>query len=183
MRKPELIDASSFRWARARADKLDGGEFGVLMTRWSNLVRDLLKVRAQVSAEQYDAFFQLVEHPIIAMSNLYQLYYTVAWNRRLAAAGDARANDFADRAEAAFKRDQEIADQYHRIAGGKWDGMMLQTHIGYTTWQQPDKQVMPEVKRVSAGASPKPIEFAHLRAASAKNWRHHHRGGERFASA
>ncbi len=28
----------------------------------------------------------------LAMTNLYQLYYTVAWNRRLAAANDARAN-------------------------------------------------------------------------------------------
>jgi hypothetical protein len=160
IRKPELIDPTTFPLGEGTPDKLDGGEFGLLMTRWSNLVRDLLKVRAQVSAEQYDAFFQLVEHPIIALSNLYQLYYTVAWNRRLAAAGDPRANEFADRAEAAFKRDQEIADQYHKLAGGKWDGMMLQTHIGYTTWQQPDKQVMPEVKRVSAGAASKPIEFA-----------------------
>jgi hypothetical protein len=106
------------------------------------------------------AFFLLVEHPILALSNLYQLYYTVAWNRKLAAANDPRANTFADRAEAAFKRDQQIAAQYHALKGGKWDGMMLPTHIGYTTWQQPGQQVMPEVERVEKGAAAAAIAFA-----------------------
>ncbi|MFN3304960.1 MAG: glycosyl hydrolase family 8, partial [Roseateles sp.] len=86
------------------------------------------------------------------LANLYRLYYAVAWNRALAAKNDPRANVFADQAEAAFKRDQAISDQYHAIAGGKWAGMMLQTHIGYTTWQQPDKNIMPAVKRVPGTA-------------------------------
>jgi hypothetical protein len=158
-RKPELIDATTWPLGQGTGAKLDGGEFAVVMERWSKLVGDLLKVRASVPAEQYDAFFQLVEHPILALSNLYQLYYTVAWNRKLAAANDSRANAFADRAEAAFRRDQQIAAQYHALKEGKWDGMMLQTHIGYTTWQQPDKDVMPEVKRVSTSDKPGEITF------------------------
>ncbi|MCH1927818.1 hypothetical protein L6232_23780, partial [Shewanella sp. C31] len=91
---------------------------------------------------QRDAYLQIVEHPIAAMANLYRLYYAVAWNRRLAARGDGRANLFADQAEAAFARDAALTEAYHRAAGGKWDGMMSQTHIGYTTWQQPDVQAM-----------------------------------------
>lgn len=77
----------------------------------------------------------------------------MAWNRRLAPAGDARANAFADRAEAAFARDQALADQYHALQGGKWAGMMLQTHIGYTGWQQPERNVMPAVQRVAGAAA------------------------------
>jgi Gylcosyl hydrolase family 115 C-terminal domain/Glycosyl hydrolase family 115 len=160
IRKPELIDPTSFALGEGTGAKLDGGEFGQLIARWQTLERDLARVKKGLPVSQRDAFFQIVEHPIIALSNLYQLYYDVAWNRRLAAVGDARANLFADRAEAAFRRDQEIADQYHALNGGKWDGMMLQTHIGYTTWQQPDEQVMPEVKRVTSGAAPKKISFA-----------------------
>jgi hypothetical protein len=147
VRKPELIDAASFRLGEATKSKLDGGEFGVLMARWDALNRDLQKARVGVPTAQRAAFFQLVDHPIIALSNLYELYYDVAWNQKLAAANDPRADIFAARAEAAFKRDAEIAAQYHALSGGKWDGMMLQTHIGYTTWQQPDKDVMPEIKR------------------------------------
>ncbi|HET9865412.1 MAG TPA: hypothetical protein VFP37_18395, partial [Steroidobacteraceae bacterium] len=135
-------------------------EFGALMARWQDLVGDLLQVRSHLLPAQRDAFFQLVEHPITALGNLYQLYYAVAWNRRLAAANDPRANLFADRAEAAFKRDHEIAAQYHALNGYKWDGMMLQTHIGYTTWQQPDRDLMPEVKRVPASGEPPEVLFA-----------------------
>jgi len=160
LRKPELLDATTFPLGEGTGPNLDGGEFGLVMERWAALERDLERVKKQVPAAQRDAFFQIVEHPIIALSNLYQLYYAVAWNRKLAAAGDARANTFADRAAAAYKRDQAIADQYHALNGGKWNGMMLQTHIGYTTWQQPDAQVMPEVKRVTASAAPAALTFA-----------------------
>ena len=34
------------------------------------------------------------------------------------------------------------------MANGKWDHMMDQTHIGYTYWQQPDQNNMPEVKEI-----------------------------------
>jgi len=148
-RKPELIDAGSFGLGRGDDPARDGGEFGAMVGEWDALEAAMLKAKARVPENGMDAFFQLVEHPIAAMANLYRLYYAVAWNRRLAEANDSRANGFADQAEKLFARDQELSDRYHAIAGGKWDGMMLQTHIGYTNWQQPEKQVMPEVKRVA----------------------------------
>jgi len=44
-------------------------------------------------------------------------------------------NCWADKCEKAFKRDAELMRQYNKdIAGGKWDGMMIQKHIGYTSW-------------------------------------------------
>lgn len=159
-RKPELVDANSFPIGEHVRDTLDGGEFGMLVAEWESLEKDMLEVKALLPEEQRAAYLQLIEHPIAALANLYRLYYAVAWNRRLASAGDPRANAFADRAEAAFRRDQELTDIYHRIAEGKWDGMMSQTHIGYTSWQQPPTQVMPEVRRIQAAGQAKPIVFA-----------------------
>lgn len=143
-RKPELVDAGSFG--------LDDGDFDRRVAEWDALEARVAKTKQALRPGQLDAYFQLVEHPVLAMANLYRLYNAVAWNRKLAAAGDARANLFADRAEAAFKRDQAIADQYHTLHGGKWAGMMLQTHIGYTGWQQPAQNLMPAVQRVAGGA-------------------------------
>ncbi|GGD47538.1 glycosyl hydrolase 115 family protein [Pseudoxanthomonas indica] len=165
-RKPELIDADSFPLGatdgRPRdGDALDGGEFAARVAEWDTLEQDLLKVRAGLRDEQLPAYFQLVEHPIRALANLHRLYYAVAWNRRLAAQGDPRANAFADRAEAAFQRDAELKAEYHAIGDGKWNGMMAQTHIGYSGWQQPDHDVMPLVRRVAAqGTAPIEVEFA-----------------------
>lgn len=116
-------------------------------------------VRARLRPEQRDAYFQLVAHPVMAMANLYRLYYAVAWNRKLAAARDARADTFADRAEAAFARDRALTEQYHRLNGGKWDGMMLQTKFGYTSWRDPKEDVMPAVTRV--GGPVRPVRFHH----------------------
>jgi Glycosyl hydrolase family 115/Gylcosyl hydrolase family 115 C-terminal domain len=159
-RKPELIDAGSFQLGAGTGATLNGGEFGDRVAEWLLLEQQSQSVKALLPPEERDAYFQLVEHPILALSNLYQLYYAVAWNRRLAAANDPRANVFADRAEAAFRRDQGITDAYHALDGGKWNGMMLQTHIGYSSWQQPDRQVMPDVKRITTAENPKPIAFS-----------------------
>ena len=53
----------------------------------------------------------------------------------------------AKRAEELYKKDVELTDYYHKtLAGGKWSQMMSQTHIGYTYWQQPREQKMPEQK-------------------------------------
>ena len=157
-RKPELVDADSFALGASTPDALYGGDFGARVAEWDQLDADMRAVKKDIPAVQRDAYFQLVEHPILALGNLYRLYYAVAWNHTLAAAGDPRANVFADAAEAAFRRDGEITEAYHALNGRKWDGMMAQTHIGYTGWQEPAKQVMPTVKRV-AGA-PRPVHFA-----------------------
>ncbi|MBV8037147.1 MAG: glycosyl hydrolase 115 family protein [Pelomonas sp.] len=149
-RKPELIDPTSFPLGGASADALDGGDFGRRVAEWEALEARVAQVKQALGPDQLDAYFQLVEHPVLAMANLYRLHYAAAWNHRLAKLGDARANVFADRVEAAFARDQAIADQYHALNGGKWAGMMLQTHIGYTSWQQPEKNIMPAVQRVAA---------------------------------
>ena len=55
----------------------------------------------------------------------------------------------ADRVEQCFKRDSLLCRSYNKdIAGGKWDGMMIQKHIGYVTWNDNfPKDICPKVKR------------------------------------
>lgn len=158
-RKPELIDASSFHLGKATGDRLDGGEFGAMVDEWRKLVARVKRVQAALPASAHSAYTQFLAHPAEAMCNLYELYYAVAWNRRLAAANDPRANHFADLAEAAFARDAALTAAYHALNGGKWDGMMAQTHIGYTSWQEPKQDVMPSVTRVAATGAVPAIRF------------------------
>jgi hypothetical protein len=41
-------------------------------------------------------------------------------------------------------KDQRLTDYYHKgIAGGKWDGMMQDNHIGYTQWFIPKENYHP----------------------------------------
>lgn len=143
-RKPELLGPEDFEPL--------GSDFELAAVELEQLEGKASALKARLAVDQHDAFFQLVEHPLAALSNLYRLYHNVSRNRALAAVCDQNANTYADRAEAAFRRDREIAAHYHRLGGGKWNHMMAQTHIGYTGWQQPESDVMPAVERVSPGS-------------------------------
>jgi hypothetical protein len=43
---------------------------------------------------------------------------------------------------------------YHEINGGKWNHMMAQTHIGYTSWRDPATDIMPDVREIALPAAP-----------------------------
>jgi hypothetical protein len=59
------------------------------------------------------------------------------------------ANDLAAQARALFAEDAQLTDEYnHRLAHGKWNHMMDQTHIGYSSWNEPPVNIMPAVTEV-----------------------------------
>ncbi|MDR0658758.1 MAG: glycosyl hydrolase 115 family protein [Mediterranea sp.] len=140
---PELLDAGTYSLHNYNEFERVTGEYNALLL-------DAMKLNYLLPADVRDAYDQLVLHPISAMANLYEMYHAVAMNRDLAEKDDPAANAWADKAEACYLRDSLITLHYHNdIAGGKWNHIMSQTHIGYTYWQQPEKNVRPEVKRVS----------------------------------
>jgi len=119
------------------------------------LAQRVQALQARLPPEHRDAFFELVAYPVLAGANLQDLYVTVARNRLHARQGRRSTNLLAERAQALFARDTELARQYHQdIAGGKWNHMMSQPHIGYTSWDAPKADVMPAVMTVQplAGA-------------------------------
>ncbi|MGN7160904.1 glycosyl hydrolase 115 family protein [Sphingomonas sp. SAFR-052] len=145
--KPELWSPDSWSLTDGTADRV--------LAEWAALDCDVAAVRPKVAAQ--DAFYQLVAHPVEAAGNLARLYVTVARNRAAAAAGDPAANRLADEAERLFANDRAIRVRYEGLNGGKWRHMMAQTHIGYTSWQQPDTDGMPEVRRVAPGTPRTPV--------------------------
>ncbi|MCC2975263.1 glycosyl hydrolase 115 family protein [Sphingomonas sp. PL-96] len=151
-RKPELIDQNSFSLGGITPEGLDGGEFGAMVAQWDALEARMLATRARLGSERLDAYFQLVEFPVLALANLYRLYYGAAWNKLLGSRNDPRANYFADQVETSFRRDGELTRRYHAMNGGKWDGMMAQVHMSYVIWNDPTQQTMPSITRVGGGA-------------------------------
>ena len=148
-RKPELISPETFSLT-------SHDEARRIVADWNALVRRAEEVERAIPAEARDAYFQLVLHPILASANLNELYVTVARNRLYAEHGRASANAMAEQARALYARHGEIRRRYEEgIAGGKWAHMMSQAVIGYTGWQQPDAETMPEVRTVEprAGAA------------------------------
>ena len=129
-------------------------EFARVTQDYVLLERDALRLSQKIPSESKDAFDELILFPIQACANLYELYYSVAMNKDLALKEDRNANFWADKARQCFERDSLLAIHYNKeIANGKWDHMMDQTHIGYTYWQQPEKNSMPAVVTVGSDST------------------------------
>lgn len=142
-RKPELLNADTYSIHHYN-------EAQQVTEDYKNLLQRAEKINNDLPVEYRDAFFQLVLHPVKACANLHQLYTTVAFNRFAALRKQKNANMLVDKAKQLYFNDSLITKQYHAIANGKWNHMMSQTHIGYTYWQQPLVNTMPEVFYVPA---------------------------------
>ncbi len=142
-RKPELLDANTYSLAT--------GEWAGVVAEYNQLLARAEAINQKLPAADRDAYFELVLHPVQACANLNELYYTVAQNREAAKRGQATTNALAEKAKALYAKDAEIKKHYHTVAGGKWNHMMDQTHIGYTYWQQPEVDKMPEVATLPTG--------------------------------
>jgi hypothetical protein len=146
-RKPELLDANTYSLLNYNEAERVTSDYNKLMARAE-------KINNELPAEYRDAYFQLVLHPVKASANLQDMYTSVAWNRYYADKKNILANKYADRAKQLYKNDSLISVYYNtKVSGGKWSHMMDQTHIGYTYWQQPPVNKMPEVKYVSADSA------------------------------
>lgn len=142
-RKPELLGPETYQLENYN-------EAYYVVKDYNDLLAKAEKINQALPPAYRDAYFELVLHPVKAGANLNELYTTIAQNRRYAAQRSAHANALADKAKKLFITDSLISAEYNGIAHGKWNHMMDQTHIGYTWWQQPPFNKMPDVIYVPA---------------------------------
>lgn len=135
----------------ARTYNLLNGEWNDRLNEYNQLNEDAKALRSKMPNDMHDAFDQIIGFPVAAMANIYNMYYAHAMNIELEKRGSAQANLWADKVEQFFKKDAELTDDYNkRIAGGKWNHMMDEIHIGYTSWNGPRHNICPKVRRVTA---------------------------------
>jgi hypothetical protein len=170
-RKPELLEPGTF--------SLDNyGEADRVLAEWQDITKRAEKIYAKLPKESRNAFYQLVLYPTKASAVVNELYIAVAKNRAYAKKNDPRANEFAKRARELFAEDQAMSNYYNNtLAGGKWKHMMDQTRIGYTNWQQPNRNVMPAVTEVAADSNSSQLDETQTKTnpnrklpAMPKNW-------------
>ena len=143
---------------RISAEMLDMNTYNLESGEWERVVNDYRQLETEalrqfitLPNDARDAYRELILFPIQAMGNVYEMYFAQAMNHALYKQNDPDATLWADKVEAAFRRDSLLCAAYnHEIAGGKWNGMMTQKHIGYTSWNDDfiaDK--MPTVFRIT----------------------------------
>lgn len=144
---PEMLDKNTY--------SLENGEWQEVVNQYLKIEADALRQYNCLPAAYHDAYRQIILFPIEVMSNLHQMYFAQAMNNQLYEQGNPKANIWADECENHFKRDSLICDEYnHKMAGGKWNGMMTQKHIGYTSWNDAfEKDTCPKLFRVSTSSN------------------------------
>lgn len=116
------------------------GEALRLMDLWTELEADAENLRPRIPAGLDDAYYQLVYYPAVASSCVARIYLNAALYNYT---GDER---YASEVRRLFARDAALSDYYnHTMAGGKWEGMMQDKHLGYEKWSMPDSNRMPDL--------------------------------------
>jgi len=102
---------------------------------WQSLVLRCESLKERIPAQAQDAFYQLVYYPAVGSAGVAQIY-------NAATMGDSLTICHL------MEKDERLTEHYNKgIAGGKWNGMMSDNHIGYTRWSIPDKNYHPMTLR------------------------------------
>lgn len=144
-RKPEMLAPDTFSLVNYR-------EAESVIAEWTALRGRAEALDLALPAESRAAFFQLVLHPITACAIVNELYVAAGLNKLYAVQGRASANALADRTRELFRADAALQQRWDALLDGKWRHLMDQTHLGYTIWQQPVRNIMPAVTEIQVPA-------------------------------
>lgn len=102
-----------------------------------NLANELVKT---VDEADLPVYFALVYYPAVGNLNLQKMWLLTGKNHYKAKLGEMEANKLADQIRECMKKDRELVDQFHTMDHGRWYGMGLSEHIGFTQWNEDEAQ-------------------------------------------
>jgi hypothetical protein len=141
-RKPELVVENTYSLINYREAKR-------LLTEFKEVIEKSEKIYKKIEEEKRDSFFQLVLYPARASFNIFKMHYYASKNKFYAEQNRAATNDYADLTAQTFAVEAQDTEYYNKqLAGGKWNGLMLQPHIGKSNWRGPKENRMPEVRKI-----------------------------------
>ena len=85
-----------------------------------------------------DAYFSKIYYSAAASYNLLKKHLYSGKNHLYASQGKAVANEYDKLVEACIEKDEALKTQMAEFKEGKWAGMELASHIGFTNWNDED---------------------------------------------
>lgn len=82
------------------------------------------------------AYYSMVHFPAMASMNLLKMHLYAGKNLHYAKQGRQIANIYGDLVRTCIGRDRKLAEEFAAFKNGKWNGMQLAQHIGFTKWNE-----------------------------------------------
>jgi len=133
MRRPEALNADIYHPCHYLEtdrmlnlandiDKLNEEVYSVI----SHNVQDALFLR--------NAYYSMIYFPAKASVNLLRMHLYAGKNRHFANQGKKIANKYAALVTECIEKDRSLSEEFSLFKNGKWKGMELAHHIGFTKW-------------------------------------------------
>ena len=130
-RKPELLSPTTYSLTNYK-------EAETVVKDYYAIAAKAEEIYNKLPQEKQAAFYELVLFPTKASATVNQLYYAAGRNELYAKQGRASTNDMAEETLSLFKEDTTMMGYFNRsFLDGKWNHFMDQTHLGYTSWNDP----------------------------------------------
>jgi hypothetical protein len=94
------------------------------------------EVYAELCGTTKEAYYSMIYYPAAASMNLLQMHLYAGKNRHFAKQRKKVANKYASLVSECIERDRTLAEEFARFKNGKWKGMELEAHIGFTQWNE-----------------------------------------------
>lgn len=152
LRRPESLHAGIYHASHEKESR----RMLELADRLEEKNRSILQTLREKGGEEQAAFtgyYSMIGWQTAAFCNLLRMYLCEGINHRLAAQGRPFANVWAQKVRDCLARDRRLSSEWAQLLGGKWSGMELAHHIGFTQWNDFGRK-MPVTMELSPAEDP-----------------------------
>lgn len=131
LRRPESLNPGIYHACEnLEADKM--------LTKAEALESLSMEVYEVLEEADRNAYYSMIHFPAMASMNLLKMHLYAAKNAHYAKQGKTIANRYGDLVKACIRKDREYYEEFGSFKDGKWDGMQMAQHIGFTKWNEDD---------------------------------------------
>lgn len=127
-RKPEALSVNTY--------SLFHGEVDYMIARCKRVLAELKEIKLEISSDKLEAYYSMVEYPIEIGINHVLLHLYAKKNEHFAKQGKHFANVYGQLLTQCYEREKEIKKSFSSFKNGKWKGMELAAHTGFTKWNE-----------------------------------------------
>lgn len=146
LRRPESLHAGIYHPCHYE-------ETDRMLARAQELEQMSLQVMEELGVER-QAYYSMIHYPAMASMNVLKMHLYAGKNHFYASQGRTAANLYGELTRECILLDRKYSEEWGAFRNGKWNGMQLEQHIGFTRWNDDDYRY-PVTMRVEPAHRPR----------------------------